>query len=175
MWFVLLKIFRFGYSETKKHRAKKQQQQQPPYPYPYPYYAGQEDPTRGPGPGPGTGASPYPNHYYYPANQSSSKTGGGGGGAQSKREQARYLVTCALRVLQLAMGLAVIGLYAQEINAARAAASGTSGTAHRPARCVLAETTGVLACMTATACLGLEVWWKKRGREGLGRRARVQM
>ncbi|KKK15909.1 hypothetical protein ARAM_002876 [Aspergillus rambellii] len=29
--------------------------------------------------------------------------------------------------------------------------------------------------MTATACLGLEVWWKKRGREGLGRRARVQM
>ncbi|PTU25274.1 hypothetical protein P175DRAFT_0401433, partial [Aspergillus ochraceoroseus IBT 24754] len=94
---------------------------------------------------------------------------------QSKREQARYLVTCALRVLQLAMGLAVIGLYAQEINAARAAASGTSGTAHRPARCVLAETTGVLACMTATACLGLEVWWKKRGREGLGRRARVQM
>lgn len=151
MWFLLFKIFRFGYSETKKHKAKKAQQQQqaqdpqfqqPPYSSPY-------DGTRDQYPM-DTYPPPLPEQTPPPAKMS--KTG-----------RMKALLSTILAVTQFAFGLAVIGLYSQDIN--------TSGGDSAPAKWVYAVVTAFLSSTTAFFYVLLGWWWKKRSKPSFSQRA----
>ncbi|RDW72472.1 MARVEL domain-containing protein [Aspergillus mulundensis] len=160
MWFVLFKIFRFGYSETKKYKAKKAAQQpgqpgqaqfqQPPFPNPY--FGGTADGSRGP--------EQYPMDTY-PAPPLPEQTPPP---AMGKRAKMKALISTALAILQFAFGLAVIGLYSQDINSARD--RGDSA----PSRWVYAVVTAFMSTVTALAYLVLGWWWKKRSKPSFSQR-----
>ncbi|KAL2868514.1 MARVEL domain-containing protein [Aspergillus lucknowensis] len=170
MWFVLFKIFRFGYSETKKYKAKKQQQQQqeaaygapqfqqPPHPNPYFYNPPPGDTSRAAGgPAPGYGPDSY-NMDPLPAQTPPASA------TLSKRAKAKDLAALLLALAQFAFGLAVIGLYSQDINAARD--NGDSA----PSRWVYAVVTGFLSMSSAFCYLLLGWWWKKRSKPAFSAR-----
>ncbi|KAL4920857.1 hypothetical protein BDW62DRAFT_175425 [Aspergillus aurantiobrunneus] len=156
MWFVLFKIFRFGYSETKKYKAKKAAQQgtnqpqfqQPPHPNPY------VDGSR----------AQYPMDTYPPPLPAQSPPPPSEPGTTSKSAKAKALASTALAILQFAFGLAVIGLYSQDINSARN--NGDSA----PSRWVYAVVTAFLSTVTATVYLVLGWWWKKRSKPAFSAR-----
>ncbi|KAL2812362.1 hypothetical protein BJX63DRAFT_421765 [Aspergillus granulosus] len=150
-------IFRFGYSETKKYKAKKAQQQfqQPPNPNPYFQNPPPNDPSRGPVYGGQDSFSMNPLPVQPPAEP------------LSKRDKAKDLLTLLLAVAQFAFGLAVIGLYSQDINAARD--NGDSA----PSRWVYAVVTAFLATASAFLYLVLGWWWQKRSKPALARRERL--
>ncbi|KAL4872468.1 hypothetical protein BDV12DRAFT_193557 [Aspergillus spectabilis] len=153
MWFVLFKIFRLGYSETKKYKAKKAaaqsgapQFQQPPSGSPY--YP--SDTSRD---------APYPMDSLPDQTPPLAALG--------KRARAKEVLALLLALCQFAFGLAVIGLYSQDINAARD--RGDSA----PSRWVYAVVTAFMSTVTAVLYLVLGWWWRKRskpsfsGRQGL--------
>jgi hypothetical protein len=163
MWFVLFKIFRFGYSETKKYKAKKAQQQQqqggtqfqqPPFPNAYFQNPHPTDPSRGPVPGgPESYAmDPLPIQTPPPSVP------------LSKRDKAKDLLSLILAIAQFAFGLAVIGLYSQDITAARN--KGDSA----PSRWVYAVVVGFLSTSSAFVYLVLGWWWQKRSKPALAAR-----
>ncbi|KAL2849205.1 hypothetical protein BJY01DRAFT_210867 [Aspergillus pseudoustus] len=163
MWFVLFKIFRFGYSETKKYKAKKAQQQQPgtqqfqqpPYPNPYFQNPPPNDPSRGPVPGGQDSYSMEPLPMQTPP------------ATLSKRGKAKDLLALVLAIAQFAFGLAVIGLYSQDITAAH--------NKHKsaPSRWVYAVVTAFLSTSSALVYLVLGWWWQKRSKPVLAQRERL--
>ncbi|KAL6238063.1 hypothetical protein BDW75DRAFT_46972 [Aspergillus navahoensis] len=166
MWFVLFKIFRFGYSETKKYKAKKAAQQNPGYgqnpqfqqaPFPNPYFGGNADGPRGPGAAP----EQYPMDTY-PAPPLPEQTPPP---AMGKRAKLKALLSTALAIVQFAFGLAVIGMYSQDINTARD--KGNSA----PSRWVYAVVTAFLSTATAFVYLVLGWWWKKRSKPSFSQRS----
>ncbi|KAI9372553.1 hypothetical protein BJX61DRAFT_435687 [Aspergillus egyptiacus] len=174
MWFVLFKIFRFGYSEAKKHKAKKAQQQQqqqqgqfqfqqPQYPPNAHLYASHQDVPR----------AEYDNNnngnYYAMDQQQQQPTTSFPDQTPlptppSKRAKAKELAALLLAFLQFAFGLAVIGLYSQDINAAR-----DSG-ANAPSKWVYAVVTAFLSTVSAGIYMVLGWWWRKRGKESFAQR-----
>lgn len=130
MSFVAVKLLKLGYSQAKKQRAKKQQQQfqnpsatgYPQYPQPYPMA---EYP---PGVAPGTNIS------YAPETETK----------PSKGTKLVSMIISALRFFQFAFGLAVIGLYGQDVQHDHDA----KNTWH--AKWVFALIVGFLATTTAT-------------------------
>ncbi|KAL4961817.1 MARVEL domain-containing protein [Aspergillus stella-maris] len=159
MWFLLLKIFRFGYSESKKYKAKKAQQngtgghpvqfQQPPDGSPY---DGSRDYNQ----------QPYPMDTYPPPLPD--QTSLASAPMMSKRARAKSLLATALAVLQFAFGLAVIGLYSQDINSAQ-----NNGDA-LPSRWVYAVVTAFLSTVTALLYIILGWWWTKRSKPSFSER-----
>ncbi|CBF76987.1 uncharacterized protein ANIA_10588 [Aspergillus nidulans FGSC A4] len=83
----------------------------------------------------------------------------------SKRAKIKALLSTALAVVQFAFGLAVIGLYSQDINTARD--NGDSA----PSRWVYAVVTAFLSTVTAFLYLVLGWWWKKRSKPSFSQRA----
>ncbi|KAL4877499.1 hypothetical protein BJY04DRAFT_222057 [Aspergillus karnatakaensis] len=160
MWFVLFKIFRFGYSETKKYKAKKaaqnpqgQQQFQQPHPG-NPYLPSSPDNDND--------NNRSFAHDQYPMDPLPEQTPPAV--ALSKRARAKALLALILAVCQFAFGLAVIGLYSQDISAARD--RGDSA----PSQWVYAVVTAFLSTVTATLYLVLGWWWTKRGKAGFAAR-----
>lgn len=139
MWFVLFKIFRFGYSETKKYKAKKQATQQPPQPGPY---DGPRDFNN----------EQYPMDAYPPPLPDQTPPPA----AMGKGARAKSLVSTILAIFQFAFGLAVIGLYSQDINSAH----GNGDSA--PSQWVYAVVTAFVSTVTALLYLILGWWWAKR-------------
>ncbi|KAJ6107848.1 hypothetical protein N7523_009171 [Penicillium sp. IBT 18751x] len=125
MSFIAVKLLKLGFSEAKKHRAKKQAQQfqdpsvYPEYPQPYPMT---EYP---PGVAPGSNVS------YQPPSE-----------PISKGSKVMGMVISALRFFQFVFGLAVIGLYGQDVHHDKA-----KNTWH--AKWVFALIVGFLATSTA--------------------------
>ncbi|KAL4925765.1 uncharacterized protein BDV17DRAFT_178565 [Aspergillus undulatus] len=170
MWFVLFKIFRFGYSETKKYKAKKaaqqqqgtggqqpQQFQQPPHPSPYD----------------GHGHDPRDQYQYpmesYPHPPLPDQTSLSSAPAKSIRARGKALLALALAIVQFAFGLAVIGLYSQDVNSAR-----NNGDA-LPSRWVYAVVVGFLSAATALIYIILGWWWTKRGRDSFSERTGLHL
>ncbi|OQD73373.1 hypothetical protein PENDEC_c015G00310 [Penicillium decumbens] len=94
MSFMAIKLFKLGYSQAKKQRAKKQQQQQFPesiYPQNPQSYPMEYPPNLAPG-----------SNISYPR-----KT--------SPKRKALPMLISALRFFQFVFGLAVIGLYGQDV------------------------------------------------------------
>jgi hypothetical protein len=159
MWFVLFKIFRFGYSETKKYKAKKAQQQQqagtqfqqPPFPNAYFQNPHPTDLSRGPVPGGPESYTMDPLPIQTPPPSA----------PLSKRAKAKDLLSLILAMAQFAFGLAVIGLYSQDITAARN--KGDSA----PSRWVYAVVVGFLSTSSALVYLVLGWWWQKRSKPAL--------
>jgi hypothetical protein len=100
MAFVAIKLLKLGFSQAKKHRAKNQAQQfqdpasYPQYPQPYPM-------TEYP-----PGVAPGSNIAYTP--ETSEQV--------SKRSKAMNMLISALRFFQFVFGLAVVGLYGQDVH-----------------------------------------------------------
>ncbi|KAJ5182768.1 hypothetical protein N7492_000384 [Penicillium capsulatum] len=99
---LAFKVLELGYSQAKKHKAKKQakqqQAQQPPYPNHQPYPMAEYPPNVAPGadvhfPPPSTPAEP-----------------------TSKRAKLASMFVSALRFLQFVFGLTVIGLYGRDVH-----------------------------------------------------------
>ncbi|KAL4808731.1 hypothetical protein BDV18DRAFT_133057 [Aspergillus unguis] len=151
MWFVLLKIFRFGYSETKKYKAKKAQQQtqQPPFPSPYD----------------GTNRDQYPMDTYPAPLPGQTPPPPSTIAPMSKTARMKALLSTILAITQFAFGLAVIGLYSQDINSAHD--DGNSA----PAKWVYAVVTAFVSTVTATLYLLLGWWWNKRSKDSFSQRS----
>ncbi|KAF9891176.1 hypothetical protein FE257_004740 [Aspergillus nanangensis] len=121
MWFLILKLFKIGFKEAKKHKANKR--------------ANPEDPnfTMQQQPEVSTFAPP-----------------------QSKSSKAKFLLQMALRVLQFALGVAVIGLYGGTLNTAR------EDNSAPPSQWVYAVVVGFLGASTALVYLVLGMVMKSR-------------
>lgn len=135
MSFLALKVLKLGYSQAKKHRAKKQQQQQQeqfqqghPVPYPDPYPMTEYPP----------GVAPGANVHYPPPAPAESA---------SKSSKLASMFISALRFLQFVLGLTVLGLYGRDIH------NNSKTQQSWPAKCYFALTTATLATITAVLCL----------------------
>lgn len=132
MWFLLLKAFRIGVKQAKKHKANKAAAAAWPEAHPdannaYRYPAAEQPPIPMPPP-------PAPKH-------STPKT----------------LAQLLLRLVQFALGMAIIGLYGGAVNTAR------EKHAAAPAKWVYAVVVGFLTGATALAQLGVLGMAVKRG------------
>ncbi|KAL4896070.1 hypothetical protein BDV59DRAFT_171965 [Aspergillus ambiguus] len=129
MWFLLFKLFRAGAKQAKKHKANKSPQayyqQPPPDAYANTY----------PGPAPAA-AAPIP----MPAEDAPAPT---------KQAKLQALLQLALRVVQFALGVAIIGLYGGAVNTARAK------TEAAPAKWVYGVVVGFLTGFTALVHAGV--------------------
>lgn len=136
---LALKVLELGYSQAKKHKAKKQaekqqqqqQSQQPPYPDNQPYPMSEYAPNVAPGadihfPPPATPAEP-----------------------ASKRAKLATMLVSGLRFLQFVFGLTVIGLYGRDVHHDHA----DKHTWH--ARWVFALVAAFLATVTAAVYMAL--------------------
>ncbi|KAL2811551.1 hypothetical protein BDW59DRAFT_177081 [Aspergillus cavernicola] len=150
-------VFRIGYSEAKKRKAKKQQQQGPQQfqqPYPPNPYSNNPHPDQSRDPGSYAMDAPFPEQTPPPA-------------PTSKRAKLKALAALALAFLQFAFGLAVIGMYSQDINAAKDAGNSA------PSKWVYAVITAFLSTASAVIYLVLGWWWKKRSKPSFSSRQRL--
>ncbi|KAL4788661.1 hypothetical protein BJX76DRAFT_344776 [Aspergillus varians] len=138
------------------HKAKKQasqkgqpQFQQPPYPSPYFN-----------GPGGSRGEEQYPMDAFPPPPEQTPPAA-----AMGKRARLKALASTAVAIIQFAFGLAVIGLYSQDINSARD--KGDSA----PSRWVYAVVTAFMSTVTALLYLVLGWWWTKRSKPAFSARS----
>jgi hypothetical protein len=144
MSFVALKLLKLGYSQAKKHKAKKESQKYQDPPYPATYYPEQHPMTSYPsGAAPGT-------TMHFDADQKP---------APSK---PAFMALSALRFLQFVFGLTVIGLYGRDVRHDHAHA----GTWH--AKWVYALITAFLATVTAMVHLIVPFVMRKVKAAGAG-------
>ncbi|KAJ5562707.1 hypothetical protein N7535_002847 [Penicillium sp. DV-2018c] len=145
MSFVAIKLLKLGYSQAKKHKAKKEAQkyQNPPYNPTYP--TNQHPLTSYP-----TGAAPGTTMHFDSHAE------------QSPRSKPAFMLLSTLRFLQFVFGLTIIGLYGRDVHHDHAHA----GTWH--AKWVYALITAFLATVTAAVYLVVPFVMRKAKKAAAG-------